>query len=436
MAELHALRGFRYHPDRVPDLAQVVTPPYDVITPEAQERYYQRSPLNSIRLELGKDEPGDDVLENRYTRAAMTFAQWRVDGTLRQEPTPALYLYQQQFEVNGRSYQRTSLVGRVQLQPWEAGIILPHEQTMARPKSDRLRLLRACAANLSPIMATFEDDGTLRSMLATCTERAPDVAFADDANEHHRLWIVPDPGQIAQWHQALASKQLFIADGHHRYETALAYREEVRELHRGLAENDAANFVLMALIPMTDPGLVVLPTHRLVRNLDPSVVATLPERLAPYWDLDPLDSRLSVKTLAERLSQAGATGTAVVIATSKQRWLARLKTDGQVAARMQATGEPDPWQRLDVARAQELILGAALDISREAIATGDHLNYTRDAAQALTEVRNQKAQVAILLNATRPEQVRDVAMVGGRMPQKSTYFYPKLITGLVINPLW
>jgi uncharacterized protein (DUF1015 family) len=432
MAEIRPLRGFRYH---LTDLAAVITPPYDVITPEMQARFYARHPLNSIRLELGRDEPGDDALANRYTRAAADFARWRLTGDLREDDAPTLYVYQQQFSINGQAYTRTSLLARVRLVPWEAGVILPHEHTLAKPKSDRLRLLRACAANLSPIMAMFDDPKkTVGKLLAKGTKGAPLADCTDDAGERHLLWAVTDPAAIERLAAALAPGKLYIADGHHRYETALAYRDEVAEVHRGLTPDDAANFVLMALVATNDPGLVVLPTHRLVRGLSAMRLAALPQVLADNWTVEDL-ARATAQDLVAHLAAAGADGTiAAVVAIADRRWLLRLSPAG--AERLRATGESAAWQKLDVAAVHELIVDAALGIPRDAVETSEGITYTRDPAEALAAVAAGTAQVAILLNPTRPDQVRDVAATGGRMPQKSTYFYPKLITGLVINPLW
>ncbi len=430
MADIHPFRALRYA--GADHLADVLTPPYDVITPEAQAAYHARSPYNIIRLELGQDAPGDDQLQNRYTRAAATFAEWRRSGIMQQDPSPAFYIYQQTFTVLGREYTRASVLARVRLEPWEAGVILPHEHTLAKPKSDRLRLLRATTANLSPIMALFEDPRKATGkILAKATKGAPLMACTDDQGEGHAIWRLDDEAMIAKLQSTLAPAHVFIADGHHRYETALAFRDEVRELQRGLLPEEAANFVLMALVPMSDPGLVILPTHRLVQGIGAATLKSLPKRLAALWDVQDL-AAASVEDLLAEL--AAVAEPAALAATKDHRWLLTMTPAG--ATRMAETGEPDAWQRLDVAAAQELILGEALGIAREAIASGDQVRYIRDAAEALAAVESGAAEVAILLNPTRAEQLRDVAKVGGRMPQKSTYFYPKLISGMVINPVW
>ena len=272
MADVQTLRGIRYSSDTVGDLAQVVSPPYDVISEEDQASYYARSPYNIIRLELGKEEPGDTSLNNRYTRAATIFGEWRINNILRQEATPCYYLYQQIFNHEGQTYTRTSMLARVRLEPWSAKVVLPHETTHSKAKDDRLRLLRACAANFSPIMSMYEDpQGRIRRLLAAHASNA-DIQFTDEVNEQHRLHLFTDPTQIALIQNFFAERQLYIADGHHRYETALNYREEIREQRRYIHENDAVNFVLMALIDVDDPGLLVLPTHRLLIGLSPEAL--------------------------------------------------------------------------------------------------------------------------------------------------------------------
>jgi len=442
MADVKPLPGIRYasKDGAPPDLARLVTPPYDVISPEAQARYYERDPHNIIRLELGRDEPGDDELNNRYTRAAATFAEWRLHGVLQQD-TPSLYVYQQQFTSGGQEYTRTSLLARVRLEPWEAGVILPHEYTLSKPKDDRLKLLRACAANLSPLMVLYDDpEGKLTEALARVHGHEPDVALTDEAGEGHRLWLVSDADFTAVIFSFFRERQLYIADGHHRYETALTYREETAALRKGLPYDDPANFTLMALSAIEDPGLVVLPTHRILRGLDPARVASLPASLSPYFAVEPFPGTDADAAVAA-LTAAGRDETAFVLATQQETWLLRLLPAGRTA--MAALAGPhahasDAWRRLDVAVLHELVLGQALGVSDDMVRSGEHVSYTRDATAALAAAREGKddAQVALLLNATPPAAIRDVARAGDRMPQKSTYFYPKLITGLVINPIW
>jgi uncharacterized protein (DUF1015 family) len=433
MADIRPFSGIQYAPELRPHLAALVTPPYDVISPEAQAAYYDRHPNNIIRLELGLDEPGDDTLNNRYTRAAATFADWRLRGIMRQDERPAMYLYRQRFHIGGKDYWRASLLARVRLEPWEAGVVLPHEKTLAKPKSDRLKLLRACAANLSPIMALYQDEKeTLQQLFKALNEFAPEADFTDEAGEEHWLLPITDESHIRTIQDFFIDQRLYIADGHHRYETALAYRDELREMRKELPPEDAANFVLMSLSAFEDPGVVILPTHRLIKGVAAERVRSLAEVLKPYFIIEVLPSSASATQALDALTaEAGA---AFVFVTAEQTF--RLRARPEVAQHMAATGRSAGWQTLDVAILQTLALEEGLGLDAEAMTSGDFLTYIRDADAAVAAVQNGKAQLAALVRPTRVEQLRDVAAAGDRMPQKSTYFYPKLITGLVINPLW
>jgi uncharacterized protein (DUF1015 family) len=447
MADVRPLPGFRYA--ATDDLTAVVAPPYDVISPDAQARYYDRHPENIIRLELGRDEPGDSELDDRYTRAAVTFAEWRLRGVLRQDP-PSFYLYEQRFTVNGAAHARTSLLARVRLEPWEERVVLPHERTLSKPKDDRLKLLRACAANFSPIMALYDDpQSELARRLGQAQQGKPAAAFTDENGEDHRLWLATDALLAAHVASFFNGKQIYIADGHHRYETGLAYRDEVAALRRELLGDDAANFVLMALSAVEDPGLVVLPTHRILRDVGADRLAALDTVLGTWFEVEPLGDGGDAQLLIERLAAAGQAdgGTsAFVMARSNGATLLRLREAGRQQMHERLAEEVDEfpgvephsnaWSRLDVAVLHELVLRRGLGIGGEAVERGEHITYTRDAAAAVSAVRSEGADLALLLNPTPPAAVRGVALAGDRMPQKSTYFYPKLIAGLVMNPLW
>jgi uncharacterized protein (DUF1015 family) len=437
MADVQPLRGIRYASEVVGDPGQIVTPPYDVISEEAQSRYYARNPYNVIRLELSRDEPGDDSLNNRYTRAATTLAEWRLKSILRQEALPAYYLYQQRFTQNRENYTRTSLLARVRLEPWSARVVLPHEHTLSKPKLDRLQLMRATAMNLSPLMSLYDDpQGRMRKLLGAYAANA-EVQITDEVNEEHRLHPITDAQQIALIQNFFSERQLYIADGHHRYETALNYREEILELRRELRPDDAVNFVLMALIDIDDPGMVVLPTHRLVFNLGQDALNSLTtERLAQYFTVRTLGQggERNADALLKELAEAGEAVPSFIVYTAKQAWLLSANERGR--ARMAESGHSDAWNGLDIAVAHTLVLEDLLGLNAEDMMAGTYIRYTRDAQQALEAVQKGDAQLALLLNPTPVRQVCDVADADDKMPQKSTYFYPKLITGLVMNPLW
>jgi uncharacterized protein (DUF1015 family) len=435
MADVQPLRGIRYANEVVGDLSKVITPPFDVISREAQHRYYERNPYNIIRLELGKESPQDNTLDNRYTRAASTYAEWRLHGVLRQEQAPCYYLYQQAFTHDGKSYTRTSLLSRVRLEPWSARVVLPHEHTLAKLKDDRLHLLRACATNFSPIMCMYNDpQGRIRRLLANYAANA-EVQITDEVGETHRLQPITDPQQIALIQNFFSERQLYIADGHHRYETALNYRNEVLAKRKELHVDDAANFVMMALIDVDDPGFLVLPTHRVLSGLSPEMLNKLtPQQLGRYFTVHDLGNAVSSAVIMEQLTQVGANQPSFVISTPAQTLLLAVNEQGR--QRMAESGHSEAWNNLDVAVAHMLVLEDLLGISAEDMTRGTYIRFTSEAADALRAVETGNAQAALLLNSTRVRQVVEVALADDRMPQKSTYYYPKLITGLVMNPLW
>lgn len=439
MVDVRPLPGIRYAPDA--DLAALVTPPFDVITAEEQARFYARHPENVIRLELGRDEPADDELDNRYTRAAALFAEWRLRGVLRQD-APALYLYEQSFMVGSTKHHRLSVLARVRLEPWDARVILPHERTLSQPKDDRLRLIRACAANLSPILALYDDpQHELAALLAPLRATPPTVSFHDEAGDGHRLWLIASSA-TTRAAAFFRPRQLYIADGHHRYETALAYREEVHTLRKDALPDDATNYVLMALTAIEDDGLVIQPTHRIIFGLAQAQLAGLPARLEAHFSSAPLGEG-DVAAWVQALAEAGADGehVALVLVRPEGATLLRLRPEGAAALRAvdsPAAEQSEAWRRLDVTVLHELLLRETLGVSDDAVRAGEQVRYTRDAAAAIAAVRAARAgaQLAVLLNATPAAAVRDIARAGERMPQKSTYIYPKLLTGLVFNPLW
>ncbi len=435
MADVQPFRGLRYTREKVDDLAQIITPPFDVISKEAQARYYERHPYNVIRLELGRQEPTDDTLNNVYTRAAVTLSEWRLQNILYQEALPCYYLYQQCFSYAGQSYTRTSLLARVRLEPWSARVVLPHEHIRTKDKEDRLNLLRACSTNLSPIMCMYEDpQGQIRRLLGNYAEK-PEIQIVDEVGEEHRLHPIADPELVILIHNFFASRQLYIADGHHRYTTALQYRDEVHEQRRELHSMDGLNFVLMALIDIEDPGWLVLPTHRILFDLSRDKLNTLSQQqLTQYFAVQALDTQESSEEVLSRLAQAGQQCPSLVLKTQDQTLLLSINEQGK--ERMAQSGHSAAWNELDVAMVQTLILEEQLELSPEDIAAGRYIRYSHDTRETWQALQSEGAQAIILLNGIPLRQVCDVAQADDRMPQKSTYLYPKLATGLVMNPLW
>ncbi len=433
MVDVQPLQGLRYNTKKVHDLAEVITPPFDVIDRDAQTRYYERNSYNVIRLELGQQYATDDALNTVYTRAATTLSEWRLNGVLRQEAAPCLYLYQQCFTHDDLKYTRTSLLARVCLEPWDARVILPHEQIRNKDKEDRLQLLRACSTNFSPIMCMYDDPHeSLRGLLAPYTEH-PELQVFDEIGEEHRLQPITHPEHISLLQDFFASRQLYIADGHHRYTTALQYRDEVQKQHGPLDPMDGANFVLMALIAIDDPGLLVLPTHRMLFDLPEPLLALLtPHHLAPFFTVQTIDNTAPYTAVLKTLAQTRQPS--FVLKTTGQTLLLTINEQG--IQHMQQSGHSSAWNTLDVAIVQHLVFNTLLTITDSDIAAGKYIRYFHDTQQALQTLQNGEAQAVLLLKGIPFQQVRDVALADDRMPQKSTYLYPKLITGLVMNPLW
>jgi uncharacterized protein (DUF1015 family) len=434
MAHVQTISGLRFASDQVGNLAEVIAPPYDVINREAQARYYQRSPFNIIRIELGEEKPTDTALDTVYTRAATTLAEWRLRGIVRQERQSCYYLYQQRFHHGGQSFTRTSLLARVRLEPWSARVILPHEQTLAKAKNDRLQLYRACATNTSPIMCLYDDPQARMRKLLSSYAKKPEVQITDEIGEEHILQPIHNAEHITLIQDFFSPRQLYIADGHHRYETALNYRNEILEQRGELHLNDAVNFTMMALIDIEDPGMLVLPTHRLLAHLSREALEQLSATsLERFFDVQTLSAE-STTQLLSALKEQGEQGHVLALHTEKQTLLLRMNAEGERA--MHESGRTSSWNTLDVAIAQRLILETLLGLRPEDMTAGPYVRYSHEPEQIFEEVRNGSAQAALLLNATPLQQVRAVAQANERMPQKSTFLYPKLITGLVMNPLW
>ncbi|MBI1885619.1 MAG: DUF1015 domain-containing protein [Chloroflexi bacterium] len=422
MADVRPLAALRFAPSIDP--AQAICPPYDVISPDQQHGLHERSPYNAVHLELPPD--GDD----RYEGAASTLRRWIEEGVLRREE-PAFYLYEQQFRHGEQLYRRRSLFARMRLEPWESGSVRPHERTMAPPKEGRLRLLRAVRASTSPVFALYRDEaGAIASLLGKAALPSP-IRFEDREGQAHALSRLDDAAALNALAEAFAGETLYVADGHHRYETALAYRDERRACTEGWTREEGENFVLVALTTASDPGLLVLPIHRLVRSDAPLEEAL--RRLMPPFDLDVAPSLPALLATMERRGKV-YTAIGMAAAESPDLYLLSLIDPNDIVERLpsEATRE---WRTIDTAVLQYAVLTHALGIDEAAIAGGEAVQYTEDAAEALAAVREGRFQYAFFLNPVAPHQIIHLADAGHRLPHKSTFFYPKVPTGLLFNPL-
>jgi uncharacterized protein (DUF1015 family) len=433
MPEIQPFRGLRYDLGHVGSLSDVVCPPYDVIGPELQTQLYKRHPANVIRLELNREEPGDDETNNRYSRAAQFLKNWRSEGVLFAEAQPALYVYNQTFTVEGRTVTRRGFMARCHLSRFGEGNIYPHEETMAGPKQDRLLLTRATKANLTQIFGLYPDpENAAQNLLEQAVTNVAPLEATDHLGVVHRMWPVIDLRLISQVEGILGPKAVFIADGHHRYETACNYRDELVAKQGPLRSDHPANYVLMMLIGMNDPGLLVLPTHRLFRGLPSMSAEDLIRRLG-----DCFSCRLAgegadlASTIWDDIETTGDQGTLGLFTQKDERWvLASITPAGKARMAKIAPEHSADWQGLGVSILHRLVIDTLLE-ARDL----PKPRYVHLVEEVVAGAESSEFPLSVLVMPATVDHIRSISEHGERMPAKSTYFYPKLLGGLVINPL-
>jgi uncharacterized protein (DUF1015 family) len=464
MARIYPFRALRYNP-AVARAQDCVTQPYDKITPSMQASYYARSPYNLVRIILGLpelfDEPGTNDI---YTRAARDFADWRSSGVLSPEPEPCLFAYSQRFTVpgTGRQTERRGLIALGAVSPYSEGVVFRHEQTHTRARTDRLNLLRATRAHFGQIFMLYADPAfTVESLLFAGAGEAgsiPEIEVHDEFGVEHRVWRIDEPAIINKVQSALADKKLIIADGHHRYETALAYAAEHAPTSAGSPIKESGTqaapggsttppypeaAVMMTLVNMETPagqaqGLHILPTHRIARALPSFHAAAFAETLKSLCTsvvpapVEPANATALLACLREATDSAPRAATVLLAVTRKDVWVLTI----EAADRDRALPEVSQRRRqLDMVVLHEGIFAKALGVSAEAVRAGEYISYAREAADAIAPVLSGEAQVAFLVNPVTLEQLRSNTFAGEVMPQKSTDFYPKLLSGLTIYAL-
>jgi uncharacterized protein (DUF1015 family) len=443
MADIHPFRAFRYNPKQV-NPAEVVTQPYDKITPASQDRYYAASPYNLVRIILGRRDATDNPENNVYSRAAASFRDWRQQGVLKQDSLPSLYTYSQRFTLPGSSkegstaeFERRGFIALGRLEDYASGVVFRHEQTLAKPKADRLDLLRATRGHFGQIFMLYEDSGEVESLLATPAD--PAISVTDEYGVLHRAWPVSEPKVIDSVRAAMRDKKLIIADGHHRYETALTYRNERRADASASGVSDSGEapyeFVMMTLVNMNSSALRILPTHRVVQGLASFSEDAFRNSARAYFDIDEVDPSLDASRATAILRESGRAGTSILAVTANRAFLLHHPNPNTPEV---FAGLSIRQQGLDVVQLHKCLLEKVLNLSEESIRNQENISYVRDAAEALAMVRGMgeaRANIAFLLNPCRMAQVRDVSFAGEVMPQKSTDFYPKLLSGLTIYAL-
>ncbi len=433
MADILPFRALRYDPSKV-TAGDVMTQPYDKITPAMQAQYYAASPYNLVRIILGKSQPGDNDHENVYTRAAASLRQWQAEGVLQPDAEPSIYVYVQRFKVPGDSSgaeaERRGFIALGRVEDYDQKVVFRHEQTLSKPKADRLNLLQATQAHCEQIFMLYSDPADEIGRLLK-QDGPPAVELRDEYGVLHQMWKVSDPATVAAAKAKMADKKLIIADGHHRYETALNYRNQMRQQSNG--DLDAPyERVVITFVNMDAPGLVILPTHRVVFGLENYSIFEMVAELQKYFEVEDVGPVSDAQDAVTRLREAGNDRTALLAVTAHSGFLLRARSDAHPA---RLRDMPPQQRELDVVQLHKLVLEEILGMSEEDIRAQKHLKYIRDAGEAIEAVGSGAAQVAFLMNPVRIEQMRDIAFAGGVMPQKSTDFYPKMLSGLTLYSL-
>jgi uncharacterized protein (DUF1015 family) len=425
MADVRPFRALRFNPEL--DMSAAVCPPFDTIPPQLQRELYERSPYNAVRIELAEGE-GD----TRYENAAGTLRAWLQDGTVRRDANPAFYLLKQTFTYDGHEHTRTILFGRLRVVPWDEGEVLPHEQTFPKHKDDRLRLMRAAHVNASPVFLFYRSNDLIRLkiMEAEAIEHTPVAEFDTPDGQHLKLVRVDAPIDVSALERYLREERLYVADGHHRYETALNYRDEVRSQRGTWTGDEPENFAMVGLVAEDDPGLLVLPTHRVVAShlAWPEVRSAL----EAFFDVEPIDvdaDELAVELAARHVSALGfaakSAGTNFILTPKETHVIDHLLPQDRSPA----------WRALDYAICDWVVVRHCLGLSEDETKDQSRLWFTESAREAVAQAREGSANYAVVLNHVPVHRVLELADLGERMPQKSTFFYPKVPAGLVFNLL-
>jgi len=442
VAYVAPFRGLHYNPQKGLNLEEVVTPPYDVIKPEEREVFAARHPYNMVHLILPQPQPGDDQFHNRYTRAAALYRQWLQDSILVRDPEPAFYYWETEFEVEGRTHNRTGFAALVRLESLTGGVIRPHEQTFSAAKADRLELLKHAQANFSPIFSLYSDPQD-RVLEALRQARPPEplMAFTDVGGYRQRLFRVSRPPVLKEVHQALLDKALFIADGHHRYETSLNFQKLMKQRYPHASPLASFKFTLMYLSNIFDPHLVILMAHRMLggprfKTLEEGAFL---KRMAEYFEIEPLPPLGQAngpyeEFLPQKLKEAQPRDTVfIVLGFGNKVWRVKLKPG--IREKVLERQMHRSLAQLDVTVLNFLIFEKILGLDAKAQDDQETCKYSSKIPDVLAALKRREASMAFILNPTRIEQVQEVASTGFIMPRKSTYFYPKVMTGLIFNPI-
>jgi uncharacterized protein (DUF1015 family) len=442
MAQIMPFRGLFYNPEKIEDIKAVVAPPYDVISQDMQDILYHRHPDNIVRLILGKTYPDDTPTNNRYTRASLDFKRWRSEGVLVLDERPSIYYYVQTYTLKSRLKKtRKGFIARSRLEEFGKGSILPHEKTLSGPKADRLRLTKACRANFSCIFSLYSQPNLeINGLFEDSINDIPIIDVVDDEGITNKVWKVQEQSVIESIAKDITNKPLFIADGHHRYETALNYRNIIRERANTWTGNEPENYVMMYFSNMDDEGITILPTHRVVHSIPNFDSKAFLDDCSPYFDIEKIEFNEKIEPrvreeffvrMEEMANIPHFFG--LYMKGINIYFILTLKNSG-IIDREIADTIPEEFKELDVPLLHSLILDKILGISVKDQEEQRNLIYEKDPEAAINAI-SEGCQLAFLLKPTKIEQIKRVSEAGHVMPQKSTYFYPKLLSGLVINPI-
>lgn len=423
MAEIRPFRALRFT-QSAGDISELCCPPYDIISDDERKGYLEKNPHNIIRLELPRE--GRDY----YAEAARVLKQFETEGLLKQDDQEGLYIYGEEFSVDGVKYSFKGVISLVKIEEFSKGVILPHEETLSKAKADRFALMDSTMCNFSQIYSLYNDEnGETQSTIERLSAADPAACFTDRDGVTHRLWIVNDSNECDLICTQFANRKLYIADGHHRYETSLNFRNYLREEGRAVP-GDKCDYVMMMLVAMESSGLVVFPTHRIVRGLEEFDSYKLIEACKSCFEIAEYSGKSGISEALKSKYDDGKKS--FVLYTGNDKWYLMTLSDGSLIDEL-CPGCSEAYKSLDVTVLHTLVLERVLGINKENMANQVNLTYTREVAEAFDAVDNGKANCCFIMNPTRVKEISDVANAGEKMPQKSTYFYPKLITGLVMN---
>ncbi len=439
--DVRPFRALHYHPEKVDDIGLCLSQPYDVISPEQQEGYYRRHPHNVVRLILNREEPGDDGGNNRYTRTRDLLSRWHAEGILKATQRPSFWVYEQEFDIPEIGRKRVKgFIGLVRLHDYQEGRVLAHEKILARPLEDRIRLMQTTGAQFEYIWGMYRDKAyIIDDILDRTEEQSQPIVdhFEQETGVRHRLWRLSDPHQCGIIQQTIQRQRIYIADGHHRYQAMLTVREEMRRRHPDAGPDAPWEFIMMFLVNTEHEGLTILPTHRLLHNLQVASLAELNTAIQEHFHVKSYsfgngqEERSRRRWLRDlRAVEPGVHKFGALITKLNRYFLITLR-DAEAYEEMVEVEASSEWKRLDVNILNTLILERIVGLTDQQLSSQTNVTYTKDLEEALQSVRTGRMQVALILNATRLQDIVTIADNNERMPRKSTHFYPKPLSGLV-----